>query len=146
MALFGKKKVEEKAAPAEKVTKAPAKASRGKVVAKKATAKKAKSSTAVATTPSVTTVAVDVILRPHITEKAGILNEAQNVYTFHVAKTATKHTVSKAITALYKVVPTKVNIVNLPAKNVLVRGKRGTQSAVKKALVYLKKGDKIEIA
>lgn len=86
------------------------------------------------------------ILRPRITEKAGIMNESFNVYTFEVAKNSTKHTIANEIKTLYKVTPIKVSIINLPARNVVVRGKKGTQSAVKKALVYLKKGDKINIA
>ncbi len=86
------------------------------------------------------------ILRPRITEKAGIMSESLNVYTFEVSKNSTKHTIANDIKTLYKVIPTKVSIINLPARNVVVRGKRGTQSAVKKALVYLKKGDKINIA
>ncbi len=87
----------------------------------------------------------DIILRPRVTEKSGIMNESLNVYTFEVAKNATKQTVAKAIKALYKVTPEKVRVVNLPARNVVVRGKKGTQSAIKKALVYLKKGDKINL-
>lgn len=86
-----------------------------------------------------------IIIRPRITEKSGIMNESSNVYTFEISKNATKDTVSKAIKALYKVNAEKVRIINLPAKKVFVRGKKGTQSAVKKALVYLKKGDKIEL-
>ena len=46
---------------------------------------------------------------------------------------------------MYKVSPMKVRIVNLPAKKVFVRGKWGEKTSVKKAYVYLKKGDKIEI-
>jgi ribosomal protein L23 len=45
---------------------------------------------------------------------------------------------------LYKVTPVKVNIINLPAKIVFTRGKSGRKAGVKKAVVYLKKGDKIE--
>lgn len=88
----------------------------------------------------------DVILRPRITEKSGIANEASNIYTFEVAKNATKGTVAQAIKAMYKVTPVKVRTISLPSKSVFVRGKWGTKSAVKKALVYLKKGDKIEVA
>jgi large subunit ribosomal protein L23 len=84
-----------------------------------------------------------IILRPRITEKSGIMSES-HIYTFEIAKNATKDTVSRAIKTIYKVTPEKVRIVNLPARKVLVRGKKGVQSAVKKALVYLKKGDKIE--
>lgn len=85
-----------------------------------------------------------IIIRPRITEKSGLMNESKNVYTFEVAKDATKHSIGQAIKTLYKVTPLKVNIVNLPAKKLLVRGRPGTKSAVKKALVYLKKGDKID--
>jgi ribosomal protein L23 len=35
-------------------------------------------------------------------------------------------------------------MVNIPKKNVFVRGKWGTKGGGKKAYVYLKKGDKIE--
>lgn len=85
------------------------------------------------------------IRKPRITEKAGIAGES-NVYTFEVEKTATKGKIKQAVKELYKVIPVKVNIVNLPAKKVFVRGKFGSQAGVKKALVFLKKGDKIEIA
>lgn len=85
------------------------------------------------------------ILRPRITEKAGIMGEKLNVYTFEVAQNGTKETIAKEVKTLYKVTPTKVRIINLPARNVVVRGRKGTQSAVKKALVYLKKGDTINL-
>ncbi len=87
----------------------------------------------------------DVILRPRITEKSGIANESLNVYTFEVAKSATKKSVAEAVKSLYKVTPQKVRTVTLPAKAVFVRGKWGSHPAVKKAMVYLKKGDKIEV-
>ena len=86
---------------------------------------------------------LSLIKKPRITEKAGIKSESQNVYTFEVVNAANKKTVAEAIELIYKVKPIKVNIVNLPAKKVTARGKRGVKSAVKKALVFLKKGDKI---
>jgi len=86
------------------------------------------------------------ILRPRITEKSGIMGESLNVYTFEVSKDSTKHSIEKEIITLYKVTPEKIRIINLPARNVIVRGKKGLQSAVKKALVFLKKGDKIDFA
>jgi len=86
---------------------------------------------------------LSIIKKPRITEKAGIKSESQNVYTFEVTKDATKKIVSEAMQLIYKVTPIKINIINLPAKKVTARGKRGVKSAVKKALVFLKKGDKI---
>lgn len=87
-----------------------------------------------------------IIKRPRITEKATVLasREGSLVYTFEVPPAATKKQVADAIVAYYKVKPVKVNIVNLPAKKVFVRGRLGTKTGVKKALVYLKKGDSIE--
>lgn len=84
------------------------------------------------------------IKRPRITEKSGIQAEVQGVYTFEIAKKATKADVKQAVEAMYNVVVTKVNIVNLPAKAVFARGRRGVRTGVKKAVVYLKKGDKIQ--
>jgi len=84
-----------------------------------------------------------VIKKPKVTEKAGIAAESRNVYTFEVTRGATKKTVAEAIKQLYKVTPTRVNIVNLPSKSIVRRGKVGTKGAIKKALVFLKKGDKI---
>jgi large subunit ribosomal protein L23 len=84
------------------------------------------------------------IVKPRITEKSGVNAETKNVYTFEVRTDATKPTVVKAVKELYKVTPVKVAITRLPAKKVFVRGKWGRKSGVKKAIVYLKKGDKIE--
>ena len=86
---------------------------------------------------------IQVIKKPKITEKSGIKAESQNVYTFEVLKNATKHSVAAAIQEMYKVTPIKVNMVSLPAKAVFSRGKNGKRGAIKKALVFLKKGDKI---
>lgn len=85
----------------------------------------------------------DVLLRPRITEKAN-KSALLNVHTFEVAKDATKAQVAEAVRAFYKVTPVKVNIVKNPKKQILVRGKKGVKSGVKKAYVYLKEGDKIE--
>ncbi len=71
-------------------------------------------------------------------------NEASPMYTFQVAKTANKATVSAAIQKLYGVKPVRVNTITVPAKKIIVRGKRGTKPGYKKALVFLKKGDKID--
>ena len=88
---------------------------------------------------------MNIILRPRITEKSGVASEKLNLYTFEVAKNATKPAISKAVKALYKVTPLKIRTISLPRKAVFVRGKNGMQSGIKKALVYLKKGDKIAI-
>jgi large subunit ribosomal protein L23 len=85
----------------------------------------------------------DIILRPRIAEKASFVAES-NVYTFEVAKNATKKQVAEAIKIFYEITPVKVNMVKNPAKKILVRGEKGITAGVKKAYVYLKEGDKIE--
>jgi large subunit ribosomal protein L23 len=85
-----------------------------------------------------------IIKKPRITEKSGLQAEMRGVYTFEVTDKANKKNVAKAIKELYKVTPVKVNITNLPAKIIFSRGKTGRKSGIKKAVVYLKKGDKIE--
>ncbi len=87
---------------------------------------------------------VNVLVRPHITEKAAILAE-KGTYVFEVAQNTNKIEIAKAVAALYNVTPVRVNIVNLPDTRVFVRNKNGVKSGIRKALVTLKKGDKIEI-
>lgn len=87
-----------------------------------------------------------VILRPRITEKAVSQND-KNVYTFIVRRDATKYTVADAVKALFKVTPVKVNIVNKTPRQFMSRskGRVQTEKGMKKAYVYLKKGDRIDL-
>jgi large subunit ribosomal protein L23 len=85
-----------------------------------------------------------ILVRPHVTEKATISAE-NNVYVFEVAKDANKFQVKEAVEFLYKVNPIKVRMVTIPSKRIIYRGKRGVKSGGKKAYIYLKEGDKINI-
>jgi len=69
----------------------------------------------------------------------------QSVYAFEVSKSASKPSIAQAVKEIYKVTPIKVATVTIPQKNVFVRGKRGKKAGYKKAYVYLKKGEKIEL-
>jgi len=84
-----------------------------------------------------------ILKNPRVTEKASGAYE-QNIYTFDVSTSANKTEIKKAIFTLYKVKPVKVNILPVPTKEIMSRGIKGVKSGGKKALVYLKKGDKIE--
>ena len=84
-------------------------------------------------------------MRPRITEKAAIGIDKSRVYVFEVSKIATKKSVSASVHEVYGVRPEKVRVAMIPSKRVFVRGKRGVKSGGKKAYVYLKKGDKIEL-
>lgn len=85
-----------------------------------------------------------IIKNPRVTEKASFAFE-QNVYTFDITASANKTEIKKAIFALYKVKPIKVNVLSIPRKNIMSRGKAGVKGGGRKAFVYLKKGDKIEL-
>ena len=89
----------------------------------------------------------NILKRPWFSEKALISTE-NGVYVFEVAQSATKIDVANAVIAAYKVTPMKVRMVNLPAKKVALRTRRGvgTRARRHKAYVYLKAGDTITFA
>ena len=81
-----------------------------------------------------------------ITEKSVKLGD-NNVYTFRVRQGATKFQIRDAVIALYAVTPVKVNTVNKkPAKRLSGSKNRMVKvPGMKKAYVYLKKGDTINL-
>jgi len=81
-----------------------------------------------------------------ITEKSVKLGD-NNVYTFRVRRDATKFQIRDAVIALYAVTPVKVNTVNKkPAKRLSGSKNRMVKvPGMKKAYVYLKKGDTINL-
>lgn len=87
-----------------------------------------------------------ILISPRITEK-GSWVAAQNVYTFDVAKGANKKEIAQAIRTLYKVTPIKVTTSRVVGKTRITRGtnRKGTSASGKKAYVFLKEGDKIEL-
>ena len=80
---------------------------------------------------------------PRITEKASMLS-GKNIYTFNVPKEFNKLEIAKAVEQLFKVKPVRVRVIAVPSKRITFRGKPGVKRGGKKALVYLKAGDKIE--
>ena len=86
----------------------------------------------------------DVILAPHITEKATLLSE-NNAVVFKVANDATKPQIKSAIEALYDVKVTGVNTIVMKGKSKRWRGKPYKRSDQKKAIVTLAEGQSIDI-
>ncbi len=86
-----------------------------------------------------------IILGPRVTEK-GAYSAEKNAFVFNVSMRANKIQIARAIKTMYNVDPIKVAIsVKKPAM-IVVRGKIGMTKIAKKAIVYLKKGQTIEIA
>ena len=86
----------------------------------------------------------DVIVAPHITEKATLLSE-HNAVVFKVAGDATKPEIKAAVEALFNVSVTGVNTIVQKGKTKRWKGQAYTRSDVKKAIVTLKEGQSIDI-
>lgn len=123
-----------------KPKKAPAKRT-AKADAKKEEATESKSSAAVKTVPAHL---LNLLSRPHVSEKAARLG-AQNTYVFDVVVTAEKIAIKKAVEAIYKVKVIAVRTVRGSGKPVR-RGRRASsRSDWKKALVTLAPGQKMDV-
>lgn len=88
-----------------------------------------------------------VLVHPRVTEKATFQSE-KGIYVFNISPRATKKDVAEAVKTFYKVTPRKINITKVPSKRVNIRGKQnkyGVKSGGKKAYIYVKKGDTIDI-
>ena len=86
----------------------------------------------------------DVILAPVITEKATMASE-HNQVVFKVARTATKPQIKEAVEKLFDVKVKSVNTLVRKGKEKVFRGRWGAQSDVKKAIVTLEEGHRIDV-
>ncbi len=86
----------------------------------------------------------DVIVAPHITEKATLLSE-NNAVVFKVSNTATKPQIKAAVEALFDVKVMRVNTLVQKGKTKRWKGKPYTRSDVKKAVVTLAEGQTIDV-
>jgi large subunit ribosomal protein L23 len=88
--------------------------------------------------------AYDIILSPVITEKSSMASEANQV-VFKVRRDATKPEIKAAIEQLFKVKVVGVNTLLRKGKTKQFRGVKGKQQEVKKAIVTLAEGEKIDV-
>ena len=86
----------------------------------------------------------DIIVSPIIPEKATVLSELNQV-VFKVRKDATKPQIKAAIEKLFDVKVRSVNTLVRKGKTRFFRGARGRTSDVKKAVVTLADGHKIDV-
>jgi large subunit ribosomal protein L23 len=96
------------------------------------------------TKPAVTLRQYDVIIAPHITEKATMASE-HNAVVFKVAGDATKPEIKAAVEALFSVTVKKVNTIVQKGKTKKWKGKEYTRSDFKKAIVTLAPGQSIDV-
>jgi large subunit ribosomal protein L23 len=86
----------------------------------------------------------DIIIAPVITEKATMASE-HNKVTFKVRKTATKPQIKEAVEKLFDVKVKSVNTLIREGKRKAFRNTRGQQSDVKRAIVTLEEGHRIDV-
>lgn len=86
----------------------------------------------------------DVIVAPHITEKATLLSE-NNAVVFKVANDASKPEIKAAVEALFGVTVKAVNTIVQKGKVKRWKGKPYTRSDFKKAIVTLAEGQSIDV-
>lgn len=81
---------------------------------------------------------------PHITEKGTDLNK-KDQYVFKVFSGANKTEIKKSIESLYNIDVLKVRIINIHEKSRRLGNSEGKRKGYKKAIVRIKKGQKIEL-
>ena len=86
----------------------------------------------------------DMIVAPVITEKATIASDL-NQYVFRVRTDATKPQIKAAVEKLFDVKVTAVNTLIRKGKAKMFRGRPGRQQDLKKAVVTLADGHRIDI-
>ena len=86
----------------------------------------------------------DVIVAPLITEKATNASEFNKV-VFKVAMTATKPQIKEAVEKLFDVKVKSVNTLQRRGKWKVFRGRLGQQPHIKRAIVTLEEGQRIDV-
>jgi large subunit ribosomal protein L23 len=86
----------------------------------------------------------DVVVKPVITEKSTLVSEFNQV-VFQVARQATKPQIKAAVEALYGVKVLAVNTMVAKGKTKRWRGQEYRRSDVKKAVVTVADGDRIDV-
>lgn len=90
----------------------------------------------------------NVLIESVLTEKASDLAAKVNQYTFKVYPDADSFAIKAAVESAFEVTVTRVNTLSVKPKSKsdrARRGKKGTKSGYKKAIVTLKEGDSIEL-
>jgi large subunit ribosomal protein L23 len=87
----------------------------------------------------------NIIKRAIITEKAAVMKEKDNKYTFAVDKSANKFQIKHAVETLFNVKVRSVHTLNYVGKSLRVGRCAGYKSDWKKAIVKLGKGQEIQL-
>ena len=87
-----------------------------------------------------------VLVGPHVSEKAAIVADASNQYVFKVAVDASKSEIKKSVEQLFNVKVSDVNTLKVKGKVKRTRYGYSTKPTWKKAYVRLEQGHDIDFA
>ena len=120
--------------------------------AKAAAAKKAAKAAARAAAPQTPKAAIqpserliNLLIAPHVSEKAARAGEKHNQFVFRVQLDATKPEIAKAVELMFSVEVEAVQVVNVGGKKKRFGASFGRRSDWKKAYVSLKSGQTIDL-
>ena len=87
---------------------------------------------------------MNVLLQPHVSEKAATLTDKSNQYVFRVLGDASKEEVKHAVELMFEVKVEGVNLLNKPGKSRRFKNVAGKRNGYKKAYVSLQTGQSID--
>lgn len=87
-----------------------------------------------------------ILMGPHVSEKAAIVAESSNQYVFKVALDATKTEIKASVEQLFKVQVDDVRTLRVKGKSKRNRYGMSTKPSWKKAYVRLAQGQEIDLA
>ena len=87
-----------------------------------------------------------ILMGPHVSEKAAIVADANNQYVFRVALDATKEEIKHSVEQLFKVAVDDVRTLRVKGKSKRNRFGLTTKPTWKKAYVRLAQGQEIDFA
>jgi large subunit ribosomal protein L23 len=87
---------------------------------------------------------MQVLVAPHVSEKAARASEQGNQMVFRVARDATKPEIKAAVELMFEVKVDAVQVVNVAGKAKRFGGRQGRRSDWKKAYVKLAQGQTID--
>jgi large subunit ribosomal protein L23 len=85
-------------------------------------------------------IAASVLVAPHISEKASILQQEKGSYVFKVSGNSNKQLLKEAIESRYGVEVVSINVINIHAKKRRRGNVLGHKPGYKKAIITLQKG------
>lgn len=84
------------------------------------------------------------ILKKAVISEKGFAAQESGKYIFHVTPKSNKDLIKKEVERLFKVDVLAVNIINIPGKMKRIGRIYGRRNTVRKAIITVKKGQKIE--